>query len=103
MAKIADKYLDRTRFFALSRKPGRFSPKSGLIFVKAGPKFTKLTSQQEKISEAGKYCGSLIDGRYEGAGNVKDRRAAMAACIRHKFGKPLSPKDEDYLRELGIK
>ena len=83
--KIADKYLDRTRFFSTTRKPGRFSPKSGLIFIKAGPKFTKLTPQQEKISAAGKACGAEIRGKYPGSAKVKERRAAMADCIRKKF------------------
>lgn len=83
--KIADKYLHRTRFFATSRKPGRFSPKSALIFIKAGPKYTKLTPQQEKIKKAGIKCGGEIRGKYPGSAKVAERRKAMAECIRKEF------------------
>lgn len=89
MAKkaIASKVMDRRRYFLRTRKPGKFSPKSKLLWVQAGPKFTELTSQQEKIKEAGKYCGSVIRGKYPGKENVKARRTAMAECIRSYFGK----------------
>ena len=83
--KIADQYLHRTRFFASTRKPGRFSPKSGLIFIKAGPKFSTPTAQQKKIAAAGKACGDEIRGKYPGSGKVKERREAMGKCIRSKF------------------
>ena len=85
--KIADKYLHRTRFFVSTTKPGRFSPKSGLIFIKAGPKFSKMTPQQVKISNAGKKCGAEIRGKYPGSAKVADRRKAMGECIRKEFGK----------------
>jgi len=80
-------YKGRDRFFMTSRKSGRFSPKSGLIFIKAGPKFSQLTPQQKKVSEAGKACGAEIRGKFSGAGQVKARRTAMGACIRKRFGK----------------
>ena len=101
-SKIADKYLERTRFFAATRKPGRFSPKSGLIFIKAGPKFTHLTPQQEKVSAAGEFCGAAVKGHFEGSANVKTRRNAMAACIRSQFGKKQLPGDKKLLEEMGI-
>lgn len=83
---IASRFLTRTRFFATTRRPGRFSPKSALIFIKAGPKFTTMTPQQKKISDAGKKCGAEIRGEYPGSANVAKRRAAMGECIRKEFG-----------------
>jgi hypothetical protein len=84
--KIADKYLHRTRFFATTTRPGRFSPKSALIFIKAGPKFSKLTPQQQKVKVAGIKCGAEIRGKYKGSGQVSQRREAMGKCIRKEFG-----------------
>lgn len=75
------------RVFYVHRKPGRFSPKSMMLFPKAGPTFSKLTPQQLKIKEAGIKCGAEIRGKFTGAGKVKERRAAMGACIRKAFGK----------------
>jgi len=71
--------------FYVSRKPGRFSPKSKMLFPKVGPTFSKLTPQQEKIKEAAIACGAEIRGKYKGAANVQARREAMAKCIREKF------------------
>jgi len=92
--KIADKYLHRTRFFSMSRKPyqdgpkigktsGRFSPKSGLIFVKAGPKYSKLTPQQQKIAAVGTKCGAEV----RGIKDYKERTTKMGKCVREAFGK----------------
>jgi len=85
--KIASGMIARDRMFVAKRRPGRFSPKSPLLFIKAGPKFPVLTPQQKKVSEAGKACGAEIRGKYTGSAKVAERRAAMAACIRKKFGK----------------
>lgn len=76
----------KDRVFYVSRKPGRFSPKSRMVFPKAGPSFSTLTPQQRKVKEAGIACGHEIRGKYTGPGGVKQRRAAMGACIRSKFG-----------------
>ena len=85
--KIADQYLHRTRFFAATRTPGKSSPKSGLIFIKAGPKFPHPTAQQQKVAAAGKACGAEIRGKFPGSGGVRGRRDAMRRCILGKFGK----------------
>jgi len=73
--------------FYRSRKPGKFSPKSKMIYPQVGPTFTHKTSQQRKIADAGKICGGIIKGKYTGSGNVEERRKAMADCIREQFGK----------------
>jgi len=74
------------RVFYVSRKPGKFSPKSKMIYPKVGPRFTHKTAQQKKIAEAGRICGAIIKGKYTGSGNVEERRKAMADCIREQFG-----------------
>ena len=97
--KIADKYLHRTRFFSMTRKPyqegekigktsGRFSPKSGLIFIKAGPKFSELTPQQEKIAKVGKMCGNVV----KGIKDYKERTKKMGLCVRKAFGYAVGEK-----------
>ncbi|MEM2446402.1 MAG: hypothetical protein QW734_07075 [Candidatus Bathyarchaeia archaeon] len=89
MAKkaIASKVMDRRRYFLRTRKPGKFSPKSKLLWVQAGPKFKELTPQQKRIAEVGKICGREIRGKYPGKENVKARRAAMAQCVLREFAK----------------
>lgn len=88
MGSIASQYLHRTRFFVSTRTPGKSSPKSGLIFIKAGPKFPNPTPQQQKIAAAGKKCGAEIRGKYPGSAKVAERRKAMGNCILKEFGKP---------------
>ena len=70
------------RVFYVNRKAGKSSPKSIMFYPKYGPRFSKLTPIQEKIRDAGKICGDEIRGKYEGPAKVKERRRAMAACIR---------------------
>jgi hypothetical protein len=74
------------RVFLVHRKAGRFSPKSYMMFFKAGPTFTTLTPQQVRVKQAGIKCGAQIRGQYKGSGNVQARRDAMGACIREEFG-----------------
>jgi len=74
------------RVFLIHRKPGRFSPKSYMMFFKSGPTFTRLTPQQMKVKAAGIQCGGEIRGKYPGSGGVNARRAAMGNCIRRIFG-----------------
>lgn len=73
------------KVFLIHRKSGRFSPKSYMMFWKAGPTFTKLTPQQLAIKKAGIECGAEIRGKYKGAGQVQARREAMGKCVRGKF------------------
>lgn len=73
--------------FYQSRKRGKSSPKSVMLFSKAGPKFSKLTPQQQKVADTGKKCGDEIRGKYEGSGQVKARRKAMGDCARKAFGR----------------
>lgn len=74
------------RIFLQHRKPGRFSPKSYMMFFKAGPTFSTLTPQQVKVKNAGISCGASIRGRFVGSGQVRARREAMGSCIRRAFG-----------------
>ena len=71
-----------------TRKPGKFSPKSKMVYPQKGPKFTHKTSQQRKIAEAGRFCGAIIkkQARFDGQEGVEKRRMAMADCIREQFG-----------------
>ena len=71
------------RIFFVHRKPGRFSPKSLMLFPKRGPKFSTLTPQQKKISEAGKSCAQKM----RDAGTATARRTAAGDCIRAYFKK----------------
>jgi len=87
MARSQAREMGMKPVFYVSRKPGKFSPKSKMIYPKVGPTFTHKTEQQKKIAEAGKHCGAIIDGKFEGAGKVNERRKAMADCIREFFGK----------------
>jgi len=84
---IRDRFVERPHLFLMTRKPGRFSPKSKMLFIKSGPKYTELTPQQKKIAEAGRVCGAEIRGKFKGKENVEARRKAMAECIRRQFGK----------------
>jgi len=70
------------RVFYVHRKPGKFSPKSKMLFPKVGPHFTQLTSQQKKIAEAGRKCGAEV----RGIKDVYERRRKMGECIRKYFG-----------------
>jgi hypothetical protein len=72
----------RTRIFLRSRKAGKFSPKSLMIYAQASPKFSTKTPQQLKIGAAGKACGAELRGK---GMSVADRRTKMGACIRSKF------------------
>lgn len=89
------------KVFYVNRKPGKSSPKSIMFYPKYGPRFSKLTKQQENVRDAGKKCGALIRGKFPGSGGVKARRSHMGACIRAEFGKPLNDFEEAALKKIG--
>jgi len=98
-AKIRDRFVERARLFIRKRKPGRFSPKSKLLWIQAGAKYPEKTPQQVKISKIGKACGLIIrtnTAMFGGSANVGKRRKFMGACasfLAGKIGKELLPKE----------
>ena len=102
---IAAKTVERQRFILTKRKPyqtsrgnlpqkrtsGKFSTKAQLLFVKATPKYSKLTPAQEKIRDAGKTCAIILKGEKD---YVK-RTAKAAMCIKYVFGKEIPRELEE--------